>query len=235
MMAIRRSEERGPTRIDWLNSKHSFSFGHYHDPRFMGFRALRVINEDQVTPGAGFGEHPHQDMEILSYVLSGALEHRDSMGNGTVIRPGDVQIMSAGTGVRHAEFNSSVTEPVHFLQIWILPNRSGYAPNYQQVAFTEADKRGLLRLVGSSDGRQGSVAIRQDVDLYATILAEGVTVRHTPAAGRHMWVQVARGTVEVNGHIMQAGDGAALSHEDAVTLTGKGNASEAEVLLFDLA
>lgn len=235
MMAIRRSDERGPTRIGWLDSRHSFSFGQYHDPRFMGFRALRVINEDRVSGGAGFGEHPHRDMEIISYVLSGALEHRDSMGNGAVIRPGDVQIMSAGTGVRHSEFNHSATDPVHFLQIWILPDRAGHTPSYQQQAFTDDDKRGRLRLVGASDGRDGSVLIRQDVDLYAALLPEGVTVTHSPAPGRHVWAQVVRGTVEVNGQLLDAGDGAALSDEDTVTLTGKSNAAETEVLLFDLA
>lgn len=235
MMAIRRSEERGPTRIGWLDSRHSFSFGQYHDPRFMGFRALRVINEDRVTGGAGFGEHPHRDMEIISYVLSGALEHRDSMGNGAVIRPGDVQIMSAGTGVRHSEFNHAAADPVHFLQIWILPDRAGHTPSYQQQAFTEDDKRGRLRLVGSPDGRGRSVLIHQDVDLYAAILPEGVTVTHSPAQGRHVWVQVARGTVEVNGQLLNAGDGAALSDEDTVALTGKSNATDTEVLVFDLA
>lgn len=232
MMTIRHRDERGVANMGWLNSNHSFSFGHYFDPAHMGFRALRVINEDRVIPGAGFPTHGHANMEIVSYVLSGALEHKDSIGTGSVIRPGEVQRMSAGRGIRHSEYNASDTEPVHFLQIWILPEANNLAPGYQQADFPATEKRGQLKLVGSRDGREGSVTIHQDVDLYAALLdgEESATLALRP--GRHVWVQVARGWVHVNGTLLKAGDGAALTDEEAVTLD---RADEAEVLVFDLA
>ncbi len=232
MMTIRHRDERGVANMGWLNSNHSFSFGHYFDPAHMGFRALRVINEDRVIPGAGFPTHGHANMEIVSYVLSGALEHKDSIGTGSVIRPGEVQRMSAGRGIRHSEYNASDTEPVHFLQIWILPEANNLAPGYQQADFPAAEKRGRLKLVGSHDGREGSVTIHQDVDLYAALLdgEESATLALRP--GHHAWVQVARGWVHVNGTLLKAGDGAALTDEEAVTLD---RADEAEVLVFDLA
>jgi redox-sensitive bicupin YhaK (pirin superfamily) len=221
---------RGRTRIDWLDSRHTFSFGEYHDPARMGFRALRVVNDDRVAPGGGFPTHGHADMEILSYVLEGALEHRDSLGTGSVIRPGDVQRMSAGTGVRHSEANASKTEPVHFLQIWIVPDRRGHAPGYEQKAFPEAERRGRLRLVASRDGRDGSVTLHQDVSLFTGALAAGETAALALAKGRHAFVHVARGAAVVNGAALAEGDGAALSEESAVALDGRGG----EVLVFDL-
>jgi redox-sensitive bicupin YhaK (pirin superfamily) len=216
MMVIRRSAERGPTRIGWLDSKHTFSFGSFHDPRFMGFGPLRVINEDKVTPGAGFDTHSHRDMEIISYVLDGALEHKDSIGTGSIIRPGDVQRMSAGTGVAHSEFNASKTDPVHFLQIWILPERQGLPASYEQKSFTEAEKRGALALVGARDGRDGAVTIHQDVDLYAGLFDGDESARFTLREGRIAWVQIARGSVLVNGERLEAGDGAALKDVGAI-------------------
>jgi redox-sensitive bicupin YhaK (pirin superfamily) len=231
MLEIRHGRDRGQANFGWLDSRHTFSFGHYYDPRFMGFGPLRVINEDRVQPGRGFGEHGHRDMEIISYVLDGALEHRDSMGNGSIIRPGDVQRMSAGTGVRHSEYNASQTEPVHFLQIWILPARAGLTPSYEQQAFTDADKHNRLRLVGSSDGRDGSVTIHQDADLYATVLDSGGVIRHELGAGRQAWVQVARGGVQLDGRPMRAGDGAPLKGPATITLTAT---ADSELLLFDL-
>jgi hypothetical protein len=232
MLTIRPSEARGHVEFGWLDTRHSFSFGHYHDPAHMGFRALRVINEDHVDPGAGFDPHPHRDMEILTYVLSGALEHRDSMGNGSVIRPGDVQRMTAGTGVVHSEQNASATEPVHLLQIWLLPARTGLAPGYEQKAFPEAERRGRLRPLASADGREGSVTVHQDVTLYSALLGAGESVRHALAPGRHAWVQVARGAVSVNGETVRAGDGVALSDERSLALEAS---EDAELLLFDLA
>ncbi|MGB5621999.1 MAG: pirin family protein [Gammaproteobacteria bacterium] len=231
MFSIRHAEERGLADFGWLNSRHTFSFGHYHDPAFMGFGPLRVINEDRVQPSQGFGTHGHRDMEIISYVLSGALEHKDSMGNGSIIRPGDVQRMSAGTGVQHSEYNASDSDPVHFLQIWVLPEKNGAAPGYEQKAFTAADKRGRLRLVGSRDGRDGSVTIHQDVDLYASLLVEGDSVRHQLAAGRRAWIQLARGSASLNGESLCPGDGAAVEGPLTIVL---GEASDAEVLLFDM-
>ena len=232
MITIRHRDERGVANMGWLNSNHSFSFGHYFDPGHMGFRALRVINEDRVIPGAGFPTHGHANMEIVSYVLNGALEHKDSIGTGSVIRPGEVQVMSAGRGIRHSEYNASDTEPVHFLQIWILPEANSLAPGYQQADFPAEQKRGTLKLVGSRDGRDGSVTIHQDVDLYAALLdgEESATLPLRP--GRHAWVQVARGRVHLNGTLLKAGDGAALTDEETVTLD---RADEAEVLVFDLA
>jgi quercetin 2,3-dioxygenase len=230
MISIRRASERGHFDHGWLNTFHTFSFADYHDPAFMGFRSLRVINEDRVAPGQGFGEHRHRDMEIVSYVLEGALAHRDSMGNSGVIRPGDVQRMSAGTGVRHSEFNGSKTEPVHFLQVWILPERQGTSPGYEQKTFPETEKRGRLRLIGSRDGREGSVTIQQDVELYASVLEDGERARHRLAPGRHAWIQVARGEVELNGIELGPGDGAAITGESELDATGR----ESELLLFDL-
>jgi quercetin 2,3-dioxygenase len=232
-MAItaRRAQARGHGDHGWLDTWHTFSFADYYDPAFMGFRALRVINEDTVAPGRGFPTHAHRDMEIISYVLDGALEHRDSLGTGSVIRPGDVQRMSAGTGVRHSEFNASKTEPVHFLQIWIEPAAAGIAPGYEQKAFSDDDKRGRLRLVAAPDGADGAVTIHQDVRVYATRLGAGEEVEHKLAPGRHAWVQVMRGTLTVGGQRLAHGDGAAISGEAAVRLTGE---QEAEALLFDL-
>ena len=232
MLSIRRSEERGLGDHGWLRSRHTFSFADYYDPRFMGFRDLRVINEDRVAPGQGFGTHGHRDMEILSYVLDGALEHADSMGTRSVIRPGEVQRMTAGTGVRHSEYNHSKQSPVHFLQIWILPREQGLRPGYEQKRFDDADKRDRLRLVASPDGREGSVTIHQDVDLYASLLGPGATLDFLPRPGRHVWLHVARGRVRVGGEELGAGDALAAHEEDALRLEG---VETAEILLFDLA
>jgi quercetin 2,3-dioxygenase len=232
MIQIRRSAERGGGDYGWLNTRHTFSFDQYYDPRFMGYRSLRVINEDWVQPGGGFPMHPHRDMEIITYVLEGALEHRDSMGNGSTIRPGDGQRMSAGTGVRHSESNSSETDPVHLLQIWIQPERRGIEPSYEQKSFPEAEKRGKLREIAGPDGKDGSVTIHQDARLFVSLLSPGQEVTHELAAGRYAWVQVARGSVELNGKALQQGDGAAISQESRLTVKG---VEDAEVLLFDLA
>ncbi|MGH7392239.1 MAG: pirin family protein [Candidatus Rokuibacteriota bacterium] len=232
MIHVRRSDERGRFDHGWLDTRHTFSFADYHDPRWMGFRHLRVINEDRVQPGQGFPTHGHRDMEIVSYVLAGGLEHRDSLGTGSVIRPGDVQRMTAGTGVRHSEFNASAAEPVHFLQIWILPEAADLPPGYEQKTFAEADRRGRLRLVGSRDGREGSVTVHQDVALYAGVLAPGEKVAHALAPGRHAWLQVARGVVTLNGKRLGQGDGAAASGELELTVAAE---TAAEILLFDLA
>lgn len=231
MISIRHAEERGLASLGWLNSRHTFSFGHYFDPKHMGFGSLRVINEDRVQPGRGFGTHGHENMEIISYVLDGALKHKDSIGNGSVIRPGDVQRMSAGSGVRHSEFNASTTDLVHFLQIWILPETRGLEPSYEQTHFASEEKRGRLRLVGSKDGRDGSVTIHQDVDLYATLLHEGEAVRHTLAEGRRGWVQVAQGSAMLNGDQLYPGDGVAVEGTTELTLNGT---SETELLVFDM-
>ena len=230
MMSVRRSAERGRFDIDWLQSRHTFSFGHYLDPNHMGFGALRVINEDRVAPGGGFPPHGHAEMEIVSYVLDGALEHRDSLGNGSVIRPGDVQRMSAGTGIRHAEYNASDTEPVHFLQIWIEPGVRGVGPGYEQKTFGDALKGGF-RLVASPDGRDGSLKIHQDAALYAARLAAGETAALTPGHGRRAWIQVARGSVALNGARLDAGDGAGLTGAAEIEVAAD---TDAEVLLFDL-
>jgi redox-sensitive bicupin YhaK (pirin superfamily) len=232
MITIRPRDTRGTASAGWLDSKHTFSFGHYHDPAQMGFRALRVINEDRVIPGAGFPTHGHQDMEIISYVLEGALAHKDSTGTAAEIRPGEVQRMSAGTGIRHSEFNASTRDPVHFLQIWILPERAGIAPGYEQRAYSDAEKRGTLRLVASRDGRDGSVTVHQDVDLYATLLGPGEQVAFDLRPGRHAWLQVARGQVRLDGELLKEGDGAAITELPKLTLAGE---TETEVLLFDLA
>lgn len=231
MLKVRKSNERGSASFGWLNSKHTFSFGHYHDPKHMGFGPLRVINEDKVQPGRGFDSHGHRDMEIISYVLDGALEHKDSMGNGSVLRYGDVQLMSAGTGVVHSEYNHSKQEGVHFLQIWIMPDVGGAEPRYEEKHFDTADKAGKLRLIASRDGRDGSVSMRQDASLYASILDGQDQVRHQLAGGRQAYVHVVRGEVTVNGIALGGGDALAISGEEAVTLD---QAAQAEVLLFDL-
>jgi redox-sensitive bicupin YhaK (pirin superfamily) len=234
MIRIRRCEKRGRFDHGWLDTRHTFSFGDYHDPRFMGFRELRVINEDRVRPGQGFGTHGHRDMEIISYVLEGGLAHRDSLGNGSVIVPGDVQYMSAGTGVRHSEFNASKTEPVHFMQIWIVPKEEGLPPRYDQKRFDEGEKRGRLRLVASGSGADGSIALRQDVRLYASLLEPGQAASMELSHGRHLWVQVLRGALDVNGNALAAGDGLAASDEIAIRFSPAAGAS-AEFLAFDLA
>jgi quercetin 2,3-dioxygenase len=232
MHAIRFSQDRGHADLGWLNSRHTFSFGDYHDPRFMGFGALRVINEDRVAPGAGFGTHSHRDMEILSWVLDGALEHKDSLGTGALIRPGELQRMSAGTGVTHSEFNGSKSEPVHFLQIWLLPERRGLAPEYEQRAFAPADLQDRWRLIAARDGRDGAVKVHQDADLYAARLSEGAELVHAPAAGRRVWLQVARGSVEVDGQVLTAGDAMSWIGQAKIAVRAR---EPGEVLLFDMA
>lgn len=232
MIRIRKADERGHAQRGWLESYHTFSFADYRDPQHMGFRTLRVINEDRVQPGKGFGTHSHRDMEIISYVLDGALEHRDSLGNGSVIRPGDVQLMRAGTGVTHSEYNASDAALVHFLQIWILPDAEGLTPAYQQRHFPLEVRRNTLRLVVSGDGRDDSLQLHQAADLYATVLEPGHSVSHTLGEGRHAWVQVAHGAVQVNGQALGAGDGAALSAEPRIEIAAD---TAAELLLFDLA
>jgi len=232
MIFIRKSNDRGHADHGWLDSRFTFSFSDYYDPQRVQFRTLRVVNDDRIAGGGGFPTHPHRDMEIVTYVLAGALAHKDSMGNGSVIKPGDVQYMSAGTGVAHSEFNASDSETAHLYQIWMFPDRQGYKPAYDQKHFTDADKRGKLRLVVSPDGRDGSVQIRQDNELYATVLAPGESVEHTLKPDRHAYVQVARGSVTLNGEPLEAGDGAAISAEKSLRLAG---VNDAEVLLFDLA
>lgn len=231
-MLIRRANERGFADHGWLRSFHTFSFADYYAPAHMGFRSLRVINEDRVEGGKGFGTHPHRDMEIISYVLSGALQHKDSMGTGSVIRPGDVQRMSAGTGVTHSEFNASPTDTVHFMQIWILPSSRGIAPSYEQKHFSEQDRQGRFKLVASPDAREGSVTIHQDASLYASLLAPGERVAHGLAQGRYAWLHVARGTVEVAGAQLSAGDAGAFEQGGEIALVAR---EPSEVLLFDLA
>ena len=232
MIRIRKSNDRGHAKHGWLDSRFTFSFAEYFDPKHVQFRTLRVMNDDRVAGGGGFPTHPHRDMEIVTYVLEGALAHKDSMGNGSTIKPGDVQYMSAGTGVAHSEFNASETEPVHLYQIWMFPDRNGYKPAYDQKYFSTEEKRGKLRLLVSRDGRNGSVKIRQDNDLYATVLSAGERVQHELKPERLAYVQVARGSVTLNGKKLDTGDGAAISEEKSVELTG---VDEAEVLLFDLA
>ncbi|MEJ7601630.1 MAG: pirin family protein [Kofleriaceae bacterium] len=228
---VRPSNDRGHADHGWLDSHHTFSFADYYDPRFMGFRALRVINEDRVAPGGGFPTHGHADMEILTYVLDGKLSHEDSMGNGSTIQPGDVQLMSAGTGVRHSEMNASRSQPVHFLQIWIIPDRKGHAPGYEQKAFTREERTNRLRVVASPDGRDGSITVHQDAVLAAALLDAGQRVTHALAANRYAWVQVARGTVEVNGQKLGAGDGVAVDGAGELAILG---IEASEVLVFDL-
>ena len=231
MISIRQAKERGHFDHGWLNTYHTFSFDQYYDPRYMGFRNLRVINEDFVAGGRGFPTHGHRDMEIITYILEGALKHEDSMGNGSVIRPGDVQRMTAGTGVRHSEKNASDTERVHLLQIWILPNTVGLEPGYEQKAFTEDERRGQLRLIASEDGRDGSVQLNQDVSLFASILPAGEEVQHTMDERRYAWIQVARGSIAVNGQNAEQGDGVVIVGETDLKITAQ---QPAEILLFDL-
>lgn len=231
MITVRRSEERGAVDLGWLDSRHSFSFGHYYDPAQMGFRALRVVNEDRVAPGGGFPEHPHRDMEIITWVLEGALAHADSLGHEQVLRPGEVQTMTAGTGIRHSEYNASDAEPVHLLQMWVLPARAGLKPAYAQKAFPEAERRGRFRVLVSPDGRDGSLVINQDILLYDALLARGERAELQLGSGRHAWVQVARGLVEVNGVELRAGDGAAVSDERTLAIVAT---ADAEVLVYDL-
>jgi redox-sensitive bicupin YhaK (pirin superfamily) len=230
-MIIRRANERGHADHGWLNSFHTFSFADYYDPKFMGFRSLRVINEDRVEPSKGFGTHGHKDMEIISYVLEGTLSHKDSMGTNGIIKPGDVQRMSAGTGVRHSEFNGSNDELVHFLQIWIVPDKANHAPGYEQKNFADTEKRGRLRLVASPDGRDGSVSIHQNAKLYAGLFDGSESASFDLAAGRHAWIHVAKGQVKVNGEILKAGDAAAIDNAGKIEISG---GEKAEVLLFDL-
>lgn len=232
MINVRRAAERGRTRTGWLDSSHTFSFGGYNDPRHMGFRSLRVINEDHVAPGTGFGTHSHRDMEIISVALSGGLMHRDSTGGSGILRPGEVQVMTAGTGVSHSEMNASKTEPSHFLQIWILPEREGLRPGYGQKAFPDGDSRGRLRLLASRGGDDGSLVIHQDVKLYDSRLSRGQEVTHRPGQGRHAWLQVVSGSVSLNGTALGEGDGAAVSRESDLRIVAE---AESEFLLFDLA
>ena len=234
MITIRKSDDRGHADHGWLFARHSFSFANYYDPRNMGYRALRVINEDVVQPGQGFGTHAHNDMEIITYVLEGALEHKDSMGNTGVIRPGEVQYMSAGSGVRHSEFNHSKTEPVHLLQIWLLPNKEGVKPHYAESKLPDAERRGKLKLVAAENPNgSGAFQIHQDVQLFASLLPKGQSVEHKLASGRGAYLQLARGSVTLNGQKLEAGDGAIVEKESAITITGDSD-QEAEFLLFDL-
>ena len=232
MKYVRKAADRGHSNPGWLDSWHTFSFADYHDPGHMGFRALRVINDDRVAPGAGFGTHPHRDMEIVSYVVNGGLEHKDSIGTGSVIRPGEVQRMSAGTGIRHSEYNASQQEPVHFLQIWILPERGGIDPGSEQKAFAPAERTDRLRLVADRHGTEGALTIHQDVRLYASTLTPGATLDVPLAAGRYAWLQVVTGSLQAAGESLAAGDGLALAEEASLHLE---SATGAEVLLFDLA
>ena len=232
MIQIRPSQERGGGNHGWLKTHHTFSFGEYWDPKWMGFRSLRVINEDWVAPNTGFPTHPHRDMEIITYVLEGKLEHKDSLGTGSVILPGDGQRMTAGSGIRHSEFNPSTKDAVHLLQIWIQPEKAALAPSYEQKSFPEAEKRGKLRLIASRNATDGSVKINQDAQLYVTLLKPGEEVTHEFSAGRHGWLQVARGAVELNEKKLSQGDGAAISDEKAIGIKAT---EDSEVLLFDLA
>lgn len=231
MMNVRRSHERGHANYGWLDTRHTFSFGDYYDPGHMGFRSLRVINDDRVVGGQGFGTHPHRDMEIISYVVDGALEHRDSMGNGSVIRPGEVQRMRAGTGVTHSEYNHSATDPVRFLQIWVLPEERGLTPGYEQKLFGD-ERRGRLRLVASRDGSEGSVQIQQDLAMFASVLKNGERVKHDLAEGRHAWLQIVRGSVRVDSLELGEGDGASFSEVPAIVMESLG---DSELILFDIA
>ncbi len=231
-ITVRPAQSRGHENHGWLDSRHTFSFANYYDSHHMGFGPLRVINEDRVQPGAGFATHGHRDMEILSYVIEGALAHKDSIGAGSEIRPGDVQVMSAGTGIRHSEFNASKVDPVHFLQIWLLPERQGLPPRYDQKTFPEAEKRGRLRLIASHDGRDGSVLVHQDADVFAGLLNDGESVSHGLNAGRRAWVQIVRGSADVVGVPVHAGDGAAIEGEGALSITSRQR--DCEILVFDL-
>ena len=231
MITLRKSSDRGHADHGWLHSDHTFSFADYYDPQEMGWGPLRVINEDRVQPAKGFGTHGHRDMEIISYVLSGQLQHKDSMGNGTVIRPGDVQRMSAGTGVQHSEFNPSPTEPVHFLQIWIQPDTLGIPPGYEEKHFAQEDKRGRLRLVASRDGREGSVTIHQDADLFASLLAPKARIAHRIAPGRLAFLHLVNGAIRVNGIALKTGDAAKIDAEESLDIVAD---EDSELLLFDL-
>jgi redox-sensitive bicupin YhaK (pirin superfamily) len=231
MINVRKSQERGHRNHGWLESYHTFSFSNYYDPSFTGFRDLLVINEDRVQPGEGFGKHGHRDMEIISYVVDGELAHKDSMGTGSVIRPGDVQRMSAGKGVLHSEFNHSKEKPVHFLQIWIAPEKEGIAPSYEEKKFSTEEKRNQLRLVVSPNGEQGSVKIHQNAKLFASVLDPGKQVQYELSEGRHSWVQIVRGSIQLNGQTLKAGDGAAISQEKNLVLTAE---QPSELLVFDL-
>ena len=231
MMRVRRSEDRGHANHGWLESKHTFSFANYFDPEHLGFRSLRVINDDRVIGGEGFGTHPHRDMEIISYVVRGALEHKDSMGNGSIIIPGEVQRMRAGTGVTHSEYNHSASEPVRFLQIWVLPEEKGLEPGYEQKFFGD-ERLGTLRLVASRDGAEGSVQVQQDVAMYASVLRDAEAVTHELAQGRHAWLQVVRGTLLVDGAELDEGDGASFSEVETISIQSVG---ESELILFDMA
>lgn len=233
MITIRPQDQRGVANFGWLDSKHSFSFGQYYDPNQMGFASLRVINEDKVIPGKGFGTHGHQDMEIISYVLSGELEHKDSIGNGSVIRPGDVQRMSAGTGVRHSEFNASDTNPVHFLQIWIVPETTNLEPSYEEKNFSSEIQQGALTLIGSRDGRDNSVTIHQDVNLYLGSLGESDRLTYKIKEHRGVWLQVVKGKVQLNHQVLEPGDGAAIQDETEIEIVG--STPNSEILLFDMA
>lgn len=232
MFHVRRSEDRGHVNFGWLDSYHSFSFGQYHDPNFMGFGPLRVINDDKVAGGAGFPMHPHDNMEIVTYMLSGALAHKDSLGSGSTIRRGDVQRMTAGTGIRHSEFNPSADEEAHLLQIWMLPEARGLAPSYEERHLGDEGKRGRLQLIASRDARDGSVNIHQDIDLYATILKTGEALAHSFRPGRIGWLQVALGSVSVNGTDLARGDAVAVADVDSLTIEGRSD--DAELLLFDM-
>jgi redox-sensitive bicupin YhaK (pirin superfamily) len=231
MISVRKADDRGLTNIDWLKSRHTFSFGDYYDPNEQGFSDLRVINEDWVVPGAGFPTHSHRDMEIVTYVIDGAVQHKDSMGNGSVIRPGDVQRMSAGTGVTHSEYNPSKSDKLHLLQIWLLPDRRGHQPGYEQKTIGDAEKRGRLRTIASPDGRDGSVSIHQNALLYAGIVEAGKPIAFTMTPGRRGYLHVVKGAVDLNGVALEAGDGARIVEEDALEIAGR---AESEVLLFDL-
>lgn len=231
MISVRLSEDRGNTKLDWLDSRHTFSFDRYYDPRYMGFRSLRVINEDYVDPGRGFGSHSHHDMEIITYVLEGVVAHHDSTGSSTVIVPGEVQRMSAGTGISHSEYNRTLTEPLHLLQIWIMPDRKGLMPGYEQRAFAAEEKRNRWQLVAARDGRGGAITVHQDAELLVTLLEPGESIKYQLKPGRHAWVQVARGEVTLNGIELGAGDGAGVSEEDALEFRAR---AASEILLFDL-
>jgi redox-sensitive bicupin YhaK (pirin superfamily) len=231
MLLIRRADDRGRANLGWLDSRHTFSFADYSDPRFMGYGPLRVINEDRVQAGQGFGTHSHRDMEIISYVLEGELEHRDNIGNGSVIRRGDVQRMTAGTGVQHSEFNHSKTESVHFFQIWIIPEKRNLPPGYEEKRFDDDAKRNQLKLVASRDGREGSVTIHRDTDLYASLLGRGQEVTHSTERTRRSWVQLASGAITINGEALAAGDGVAIAYEESLAIKAS---ADSEFLLFDM-
>jgi len=232
MIQVRKAADRGHANHGWLDTYHTFSFGDYHDREHMGFRSLRVMNEDRVEPGKGFGTHPHRDMEIVTYVLEGSLEHKDSMGNGEVLRPGEFQRMSAGTGITHSEFNPSEVEPVHLYQIWLDPGRKGLEPSYEQKQFPDEERHNRLRLVASQDSADGSLLIQQDARIFLSQLDDGVQISHNLPEGRHAWLQVLRGSVSLNGDNLQTGDGAAVSEESLITIQAT---SDAEIMLFDLA